>query len=123
MHATIWEYSWDPVDWNNERYSLVDKDGQESFLIEEEVMRAFPAAVAGTIESFEYNHGTRSGVLSFEAQADGLTEIAVPTRTFPEGVEATITAGEARWSHDPASQRLLLRVERAGRVRVHFGPP
>ena len=121
MHATVWEYSWDPVDWNNERFSLVDKDGQESFLVEE-VMRAYPAAVAGTIESFEYDPGTRSGVLDFEARADGLTEIAVPARTFPEGVEAAITGGDAHWSHDPTSQRLVVRVERAGRVSVHFGP-
>ena len=121
MHATVWEYSWDELDWNDEGYSLVDASGQESALVAE-VTRAYPAAVAGTLTSFEYDPSTRAGRVTYQALAAGLTEIAAPLRLFPDGIDAEVTGAPARWSYDAAAQRLLVLVEQAGQVSVRFSP-
>ncbi|MBW1808932.1 MAG: cellulase family glycosylhydrolase [Deltaproteobacteria bacterium] len=121
MHATIWEYSQDSQDWNEEGYGLVRADGTEES-VTAEVIRAYPAAVAGTIVSFEYDPSDYSGRLVFEAQSQGLTEIAVPTRLYPKGVVAESSGGQAIWAHDPDAQRLLVKTEEAGTVTVSFEP-
>jgi endoglycosylceramidase len=117
MHATVWEYSHSVEDWNDEGMSIVDVGtGERSYT--PEVVRAYPAAVAGTITSYEYNAGRRSGTLVFDAQADGLTEIAVPTRLF-EDIHVQID-GPAAWTHDRTAQRLLIKTEKAEIYAVTF---
>lgn len=117
MHATIWEYSHSVEDWNDEDMSIVDVGtGERPYT--PEVVRAYPAAVAGTITSYEYNAGRRSGTLIFDAQAGGLTEIAVPTRLFSD-IHVQID-GPATWTHDPAAQRLLVKTKKAAVYTVTF---
>jgi endoglycosylceramidase len=117
MHATAWEYSRSAEDWNNEGMSLVDAEGSEAPHAAE-IVRAYPAAVAGTITSFEYSAGRRSGTLVYEAQAGGLTEIAVPARLFGD-IYVQID-GPATWAHDRTAQRLLVRAKQAETYTVTF---
>ncbi|HUU00513.1 MAG TPA: cellulase family glycosylhydrolase [Myxococcota bacterium] len=121
MHATIWEYSCALEDWNNEGFGLVAADGTEESHASE-VIRAYPAAVAGTITSFEYDAKKRSGVLVFDARAGGITEIAVPSRLYEKGCEAVVAGGESTWRHDRKAQRLVIAVTVSGPVTVTFGP-
>ena len=117
MHATIWEYSHSAVDWNDESMSIVDVGtGERSYA--SEVIRAYPAAVAGTIVSFEYNAGRRSGTLVFDATAGGLTEIAVPERLFSD-IHVQIDCS-ADWAHDHAAQRLLVKTNNTASCTVTF---
>jgi len=116
-HATIWEYSYGTEDWNDEDMSIVDVGtGERSYA--SEAVRAYPAAVAGTVTSYEYNAARRSGILTFDAVANGLTEIAVPARLF-EDINVQID-GPAAWTHDRAAQRLLIRTEKAAVYTVTF---
>jgi endoglycosylceramidase len=121
MHGAIWEYSSTVDDWNNENMSLVDGDGQERETVVE-IIRAYPAAVAGRITSFFYDAENRSGTLTFEAQADGLTEIAAPTRLYPDGATVRVTGVDACWAYDIAAQRLLVQTKEAGTATVTFSP-
>ena len=52
MHSTAWEYSTDSFDWNLEGFSLVAPDGTERPAAEE-LVRVYPAAIAGTGEMVE----------------------------------------------------------------------
>ncbi|MBN2498112.1 MAG: cellulase family glycosylhydrolase [Deltaproteobacteria bacterium] len=119
LSAAVWEYSCDELDWNQEHYSLVDADGQESPMADE-IVRPYPAAVAGEILSFEYDKASCAGTLVYRAEAGGLTEIAVPGREFPGGVHASLSGGPAQWALAEAEQRLLIRAEQAGELQVCF---
>ena len=53
---------------------------------------------------------------------DGVTEIAVPTRLYPGGVEVTIVGVDGCWALDEARERAVIRVLGAGEVTVMIGP-
>ena len=121
LHATVWQYSATVDEWNEEGMSIVDLDGEESHLVPA-IVRAYPAATAGTIISFSYDSGNRSGTLVFDSEADGITEIIAPSRVYPSGIEATLEGGEGCSRYDPESQRLLVNTDEAAEYTVRFGP-
>lgn len=68
--------------------------------------RAFPAAIAGHVESFTYDVPTKMLTVNVTANRAGEHVISVPTRTFPNGVTvhcganvvaADVSAGRARF--------------------------
>ena len=79
-------------------------------------------AVAGTPTSFSFDHETLSGILVYEATGAGTTEIAVPSRLFPDGVSATVEGVAGCVAHDGQGQRLVVQVMDGGTVTVAFGP-
>jgi endoglycosylceramidase len=121
MHGTLWEYSCAVEDWNNEGFGIVAADGVEEPQVTA-VIRAYPAAVAGTISSYSYDAKKRTGVLVFDALAGGITEIVVPTRLYQTGLDALITGGDASWSYFSDAQRLIVKTNVAETVSVSFGP-
>jgi len=121
LHGTSWEYSESAVDWNDEGMSVYSPmDGESDVALA--TMRAYPAAVAGTATSFSFDHETLNGVLVYEATGAGTTEIAVPSRLFPDGVSATVEGATGCVAHDGQAQRLVVQVMEAGTVTVEFGP-
>jgi len=119
MHATLWEYSATVDDWNDEGMSIFHPETGEGPTVEE-LIRAYPSAVAGTLTSFSFDRGERVGQLVFEASGDGVTEIIVPDRLYPDGVAATAEGG-ACVVHDPVSERLRIRANE-GIITIEFRP-
>ena len=121
LHATMWEYSTTVDEWNDEMMSVIDLDGDESHLVAA-IVRPYPAATVGTINSFSYDSADRTGTLVFTpGDVSGITEIVVPTRVFPNGVDASLEGGG--WiRYDPPSQRLLIRTDFAQERTVRFWP-
>jgi endoglycosylceramidase len=121
MHGTQWEYSASEVDWNSEGMSLTNASGVEQPTAAE-AMRAYPSAVAGTIESFVFDRDALTGTLVFAALAGGVTEIVVPTRLYPDGVAATLTGVEGCTTLHSEAQRLGVKTSAAGTATVTFAP-
>jgi endoglycosylceramidase len=120
VHATHWEYSTAPVDWNDEGMSVTLPDGTESGLVAA-MVRAYPRAVAGKITSFTYDPTTRTGTLVYGARAGETTEIVAPLRLYPDGdLEVTIQGSEGAWNYD--AQVIYVTPESAVEVTVVFAP-
>ena len=121
MHATLWEYSSTRDDWNEEGMSIVGPAGEERPQVAA-LVRPYPAAVAGEVVSWEWDPGAGSGSLHLVPAADGVTEIILPQRLFPKGVE--VEAPGATWRHDTENARLLLRwSDRTPRTVVFHPTP
>jgi endoglycosylceramidase len=78
-HATIWEASMSPDVWNHEELGIFDPDGTERPLCDV-IARPYPRAVAGTIESFEFD-GSKLSV-SIAEPTEEVTEVALPRGEF-----------------------------------------
>ena len=69
--------------------------------------------------SYAYDADARTGTLVFDA-VPGVTEVAVPARLFPAGVDAQLTGVAGCWSHLEGT--LAVQTTEAGRATVTFGP-
>jgi endoglycosylceramidase len=121
MHSTAWEYSTDSFDWNLEGFSLVTPDGTERPAAEE-LVRVYPAAIAGSGETFSFSKRARTGSLAWNATAGGITEVAIPSRLYPGGVAITAQSGSICGKYDEGRGLLLLRSESSRPQQVGIRP-
>jgi endoglycosylceramidase len=121
LHAFAWEVSGDGLDWNQEDFNLLDAAGQETPRAAE-VVRVYPAAVAGRLTSFSFEPARRTAVVEYHARAGGLTEIATPARLYPRGAGASLGGVAALAHHHAASERLLVLAHADGALRVDIYP-
>ena len=88
--SSYWEYS------PGNAYSPIGADGVERPLLDA-LVRAYPWAVAGTIERFHYDAGTSAFELDWRQAATGVSIISAPARLYPDGV---MVDGVDKWSYD-----------------------
>ena len=120
LHATLWEYSATEDEWNDEGMSILNLDGTESVIVAAAV-RVYPSAISGTLSEFQFDGTTRLGSVSFDGLEGTVSEIAVPTALYPEGLTTTCE-GPARVRHDIAGRRLLIEQASDGVISCDFGP-
>ncbi len=121
LHSTAWEYSTDSFDWNLEGFSLVAPDGSERPTTEE-LVRAYPAAIAGEEVVFSFDKSSRTASLAWRAAAGGISEVAVPSRLYPSGVAVTAQSEAVCGMYDERRGLLLLRTETASHQQVRLAP-
>ncbi|MCB9736885.1 MAG: cellulase family glycosylhydrolase [Deltaproteobacteria bacterium] len=121
LHATLWEYSATADDWNDEAMSVVDGEGRE-LATAAELVRAYPLAVAGDLLAWSFDRGTLAGTLRVDAAPGGVTEVRTPTRLYPRGVVATVTAGDACAAPTADGERLLVASPTGGPVTLELAP-
>ena len=121
LSGTAWEFSTTVDDWNNEGMSLVAPDGQESDGLQA-LIRPYPSAVSGRIESFTYDHQSGEARLIYEATEGGLTEIVLPDRLYGTGINVSIDTNDACYAHLADDGRLHIRSLSNGRVEVSVTP-
>jgi endoglycosylceramidase len=123
MHSTAWEYSTDSFDWNLEGFSLVEPDGTERPAADE-LVRVYPAAIAGSGETFTFSKRSRIGSLAWNATAGGITEVAIPSRLYPNGASVTVAASERELCgrYDSETGLLLLRSATDGGQSIRVTP-
>lgn len=92
ISATLWEYSINDEQWNGEDLSVVGPDGQERSNLDIYV-RPWLKALAGTDPVFSWDVESGKGEAQWTA-AEGVTEIAIPPRLFPEGPVDLTSEGE-----------------------------
>ena len=121
MHSTAWEYSTDSFDWNLEGFSLVAPDGTERPAAEE-LVRVYPAAIAGNGETFTFSKSARAASFAWNATAGGITEVAIPSRLYPGGISVTAELETVCGRYDEGRGLLLLRSETAGPHQLRIVP-
>jgi len=123
LHSTAWEYSTDSIDWNLEGFSLVAPDGSERPTTEE-LVRVYPAAIAGQDVVFSFAKPTRTASLAWRASAGGISEVALPSRLYPNGASVMVAASERVLCgrYDDAKGLLLLRSETDGEQSIRIAP-
>ena len=121
IHGTLWEYSATVDDWNEEGMSILAPDQSESATVPA-IIRAYPAAVDGSIVNFVYDADNREGVLVLDTTATDVSEIVAPARLYPEGVDVTLTGVDACAVFDADRGRVGVRAVQPGRLTVAFGP-
>ena len=121
MHSTAWEYSTDSFDWNLEGFSLVAPDGTERPAAEE-LVRVYPAAIAGEEVVFSFDKSSRTASLAWRAAAGGISEVAVPSRLYTSGVAVTAQSEAVCGRYDEGRGLLLLRSETAGPQQLRIVP-
>ena len=121
LHSTAWEYSTDSFYWNLEGFSLANPDGSETPSADE-LVRAYPAAVAGQEVVFSFDKSSRTASLAWTAAAGGISEVAVPSRLYPSGVAVTAQSEAVCGLYDERRGLLLLRTETASHQQVRLAP-
>lgn len=116
MHATLWEYSVSEELWNGEDLSVLGSDGAERSILDLYV-RPYLRAVAGAQPRFSWDRLAGEGEASWDA-ADGVTELVLPTRRFPDGATELVVDG-AHAQTSP-SGTVLLQAAPGTRVTVRF---
>ena len=120
ISATLWEYSINDEPWNGEDLSVFGPDGQERPNLDVYV-RPWLEAVAGTGSSFSWDVAAGKAEASWIA-AEGVSEIAVPPRLFPDGpVDLTVQGDGACASWDPDRGEIRVRAPAGTTVAVTFG--
>lgn len=89
MHGTAWEYSTRLDDWNDEGFGFFHA-GEPTPSVDV-LPHAYPAAVAGRIETWTWDRATGTGTLTWQAYS-GITEIVVPEEPAAVEVEGAVTA-------------------------------
>ena len=117
VHVTWWEYSVAKTAWNAEALSLVDSDGKEYADIVTAIARPYPRAIAGDAAKWTWNAAQRSFSLTYQAAANGLSEVALPAHAFPQGWKVAVT-GDACASPAFDQRGLFVRAATSGEVKV-----
>jgi len=120
--SAIWTYNPTEVDWNEENTSLVYPGGAEKPHVNI-LVRPYPSRVAGTPTRFAYQKEAGVLELSFVADPDarGPTEIVLPYRTYPAGIE--VEAPDGVWQWDERRRVLLYEAPGDGLVHtIRVGP-
>ena len=119
ISATLWEYSINEELWNSEDLSVVSATGEERPMLDAYV-RPWLRAVAGTDASFSWDAERGEGRLEYESDG-GITEVRVPSRRFPEGLEAVEVEGaDGCYSWDKERGELRIHAPPGTRVVVEF---
>jgi len=106
---TVWCYHRDDAGWG-----LLYADGTEKEFYLRYLLRPYPRAVAGHIESYEFDFDSREFTLTFtDGDAQGDTEIFVPARHYPAGftVASGDPTGDWSYAYDEESQVLTYSAE------------
>ena len=120
MGGLYWEYSLSGERWSAEDMALVDGDGTERPVIVDALVRPYLRAAAGTVQATRWAPGARSFRATVGAEADGITEIALPDRTYPEGVAVRATGGCV--DIDPAARVVRWTSATAGEFEIELVP-
>ncbi len=123
LSATLWEHSENENIWNGEDLSVVDIHGQEREILDAYVrpwIRALAGELAGPTGGFTWDPA--AGVCEVRwVQGSGVTEIAIPSRRFPEGPREVDGQGEgfaATW--DPGRAELRVIADPGAEVALRF---
>ncbi len=112
--SAYWDFSK-----NDTGYGLLDAAGNEKPALLGAIVRPYPARVAGDLQSYAYDAGTRTLTVTYvpDAAVTAPTEIVVPPRVYPGGV--TVDCGgctsdtEPGWVHvrtPPAASPAVVTV-------------
>lgn len=124
VSGTLWECSQNEELWNGEDLSLIAADGSERAMVDTFV-RPYLRAVAGTFGSFAWDGATATARWTGDG---GVTEIALPTRRFPDGPEdialKTVAGPEgACFTRDPERGELRVSAPAGAEVEVVIAAP
>ncbi|MCB9739755.1 MAG: cellulase family glycosylhydrolase [Deltaproteobacteria bacterium] len=111
-----WEFSLASTLWNHERLSLVDEKGDEHAGLMDAVARPYPRAIAGGAPTFSWTPSQRRFELVYLAESGGVSEVVLPQRAFPDGVEIELQGGCA--DPDAVPGALLIRADAPAEVRL-----
>lgn len=103
-HAAMWEASQTGTYWNTEDFSVIDTDGSEQPW-SGTVVRGYPRAIAGHIESFGWSAETTTFTLAVSAAREGVSEIYIPIRHLGTSPKIRVRGAKYRLL---AEQSLLL---------------
>lgn len=115
MHATVWEYSLSEHVWNDEAMNLVTPDGR-AYPTLDAVVRPYPAAVAGEVTLFAYDAQTRVAELRYRAERDGISELRLPQRVWPDGPRVRLDPEQGCF--ELSGDRLRIKARWGGEVVV-----
>ncbi len=110
LNGSEWEYSVSSEAWNSETFSLVAADGTEN-PIAKAIQRPFARAVAGSSVQQAYDAASSTFSLGYTASG-GVTEVSLPSATYPSGYDLTLTGACADTTSKPG--RLLLQADADG---------
>jgi endoglycosylceramidase len=91
MGATEWEYSVTSSIWNDESLGMVAEDGGE-YPVASAIIRVYPRAIAGTQPVYAFDSTMNHFTMTYTSTT-GITELVVPSRLYPNGMNVTITGG------------------------------
>lgn len=94
---------------NDGGYSVLMSDGSEKSWMIEPLVRPYPRAVAGSLSSYEWAPDTRRFELYYthDALVTAPTEVAVPSRLFPNGFDLSLSDTTHMQSHYDATSGIL----------------
>jgi endoglycosylceramidase len=95
MGGTEWEYSVSADAWNSESDGVVASDGTE-YPVAQALVRPFARAVAGDSIAQAWDPDAGAFTLSYAPSASAatnITEISLPARAFPGGVDVSLSSG------------------------------
>ena len=100
--TTYWAY-----DKSDDGYGLLRADGSEKKELADVLTRPFPERVAGKLLSYAFDAATGTATVTFEpdASVEPPTELSVPARLYPRGVQ--VDCGGCRVEEAPGLVRLL----------------
>ncbi len=119
MHGTLWECSTTADGWNEEDMSVLGAGGVERPTVAE-LVRPYPRATAGTLDSFRFDSAARRAELRYHAEAGGVTEIAAPRRVFAGGVAVMLEGVTGATFHDESTELVLVRADEEGSACVRL---
>lgn len=120
LSGTLWEYSITDEFWNAEDLSVVDPDGSERSILEI-YARPWLRALSGTHADFRWDPARQHAWAEWLADG-GVTEIAIPTRTFDsEPVNLEIQGRNAAYTWDTERRELRVQAPAGSLVTVQFG--
>ncbi|HZS36888.1 MAG TPA: cellulase family glycosylhydrolase [Polyangia bacterium] len=91
LSGTEWEYSQAAEGWNSENFGMVAADGTE-YPIVDAIARPYARALSGDGAQASYDGGSKTWSLAFTADG-GVSEIALPSRTFAKGADVQLSSG------------------------------
>ena len=120
MSGMYWEYSLSGERWSQEDMALVDGDGTERPAIVDGLVRPYLRATAGTTDDARWDLDTRTWRATLQADAGGVTEVALPDRVYPDG--PFIGATGACVEVDTDARVVRVRSDSGGPVELELRP-
>jgi endoglycosylceramidase len=115
MSGTQWEYSVAVEDWNAEGMSLARPDGTE-WKLAGTLVRPYARATAGHDVVTAYDAGARTFSLAYAPDAGGVTEVSLPARAAPKGIDVQLAGG----CYDATHPGVVLIRSDAGSPKVQL---
>lgn len=124
IHSMFDRNLWHWAYWSNDRggWSPLNADRTETPICSH-LVRAYPKATAGIIESFSYDPAEKKFTMTFMANPsiDKETEIFVPKRHFPNGYQAQVSGTDKfTSSYDETLQVYRLKVNESRKVTLNI---